>query len=98
MGALQQEVWSKLPLNELQRQDMFNNLIAEMDQSSEESKYMKGVSKEELKVIWSSAKQSSEKLVGETKRVGIQMLALLVGLLRDMVQTCMCLVEITFFL
>jgi hypothetical protein len=36
--AFQQEVWSKLPLNEYQRQDLLNNLIAElaMDESSED--------------------------------------------------------------
>jgi hypothetical protein len=28
--AMQQEVWSRLPLNEVQRQDMLSNLIQEM--------------------------------------------------------------------
>jgi spore germination protein YaaH len=38
--AFQQEVWSTLPLNEYQRQDLLNNLIAElvMDESSEDVK------------------------------------------------------------
>jgi hypothetical protein len=39
--AMQQEVWAKLPLNEMQRQDLLSNLIQEMttmDDTSEDTK------------------------------------------------------------
>jgi hypothetical protein len=39
--AMQQEVWSKLPLNEFQRRDMLSKLIQEMttmDDTSEDTK------------------------------------------------------------
>jgi hypothetical protein len=38
--SLQELVWAKLPLNEMQRQDLLNNLVAElsMDTSPDDSK------------------------------------------------------------
>jgi hypothetical protein len=39
--GLQEMVWSKLPLNEFQRQDLLNDLMAEMDSPMESAEDLK---------------------------------------------------------